>query len=87
MDTLRVFIRFLETIDGVNPDLSEKVLSPDLKDKENVRDVMLDRDRAEAILQYLSPFEYASRAHVVLALEWHSDAAPQGRAGAGSRRL
>nr|WP_255169691.1 site-specific integrase [Natrononativus amylolyticus] len=54
MDTLRVFVRFLETIDAVKPDLSEKVLSPDLKDKENVRDVMLDRDRAEAILEYLA---------------------------------
>jgi len=28
MDTLRVFIRFLETIDAVSPDLSDKVLSP-----------------------------------------------------------
>ncbi len=72
MDTLRVFIRFLETIDAVKPDLSQKVLSPDLNDKENVRDVMLERDRAEAILEYLATFEYASRAHVVLALEWHT---------------
>jgi len=28
MDTLRVFIRWLESIDGVEQDLSEKVLSP-----------------------------------------------------------
>ncbi|MFQ3294629.1 MAG: site-specific recombinase XerD, partial [Natrialbaceae archaeon] len=28
MDTLRVFIRWLESVDGVEQDLSEKVLSP-----------------------------------------------------------
>lgn len=72
MDTLRVFIRFLETIDAVRLDLNKKVLSPNLESKENVRDVMLDRDHAEAILDYLTKFEYASRAHVVLALEWHT---------------
>lgn len=72
MDTLRVFIRFLETIDAAQSGLSEKVLSPDLEAKENVRDVMLDRDHAEAILDYLSKFEYASRAHLVLTLQWHT---------------
>ncbi|WP_207588484.1 site-specific integrase [Halomontanus rarus] len=72
MDTLRVFIRFLETIDGVPSNLSEKVLSPDLESKENVRDVMLERDHAEAILNHLRKYEYASRPHIVLALQWHS---------------
>ncbi len=72
MDTLRVFIRFLETIDAVQPDLSEKVLSPDLESKENVRDEMLDSEPAETILGYLSKYEYASRSHVVLALQWHT---------------
>ncbi|AEH37537.1 tyrosine-type recombinase/integrase [Halopiger xanaduensis] len=72
MDTLRVFIRFLETIDAVRRDLSEKVMSPDLEGKENVRDVMLNREHAEAILDHLSKYEYASRAHIVLALQWHT---------------
>jgi len=30
MDTLRVFIRWLESIDGVEQDLSQKVLSPSI---------------------------------------------------------
>lgn len=72
MDTLRVFIRFLETIDGVQQDLSEKVQSPDLSSNENVREVMLSRARAEPVLDYLIKYEYASRAHVVLALEWYT---------------
>lgn len=33
---------------------------------------MLDSDLAESILEHLSKFEYASRAHVVLALQWHT---------------
>lgn len=72
MDTLRVFIRFLETIDAVDTNLSEKVLSPNLESKENVRDVMLESAQAESILEYLSKYEYASRAHVVVALQWHT---------------
>lgn len=72
MDTLRVFIRFLETIDGVRQDLSEKVQSPDLGSKENVRDVMLGREQAEAVLDYLTKYEYATRAHIVLSLEWNT---------------
>jgi len=72
MDTLRVFIRFLETIDAVSPDLSDKVLSPDLESNENVRDVMLDKSHADAVLDHLAKFEYASRPHIVLTLEWHT---------------
>lgn len=56
MDTLSVFIRFLETLDAVRNDLSEQVVSPDLDDGDNVRDVMLESDRAERILHYLSKF-------------------------------
>lgn len=36
MDTFRVFIRFVESIDGVREGLSERVLSPDLDADENV---------------------------------------------------
>ena len=72
MDTLRVFIRFLETVDAVKPDLSEKVLSPDLDADENVRDDRLTPEQAEAILTHLGKFEYASRAHMVLTLQWHT---------------
>jgi len=50
MDTLRVFIRWLETVDGVEQDLSEKVLSPNITPEQNSRDVMLDDDRATDVL-------------------------------------
>ncbi|ELZ88250.1 integrase domain-containing protein SAM domain-containing protein [Haloferax elongans ATCC BAA-1513] len=72
IDTLRVFIRWLESIDGVEQDLHTRVLSPVLGDSENVRTVMLDENRAKAILKHLYKFEYASRPHVVLTLLWHT---------------
>jgi len=72
MDTLRVFIRWLEAIDGVRQDLSTKIQSPSLDTDENVRDVMLEVDRADAIIGYLETYQYASLNHVVMAFLWHT---------------
>ncbi len=72
MDTLRVFIRFCESIDAVKNDLHTAVLSPTLSDGENQRDVMLDSEEARALLDYLGRFQYASRSHTLLALLWHT---------------
>jgi site-specific recombinase XerD len=72
IDTLRVFVRWLESIDGVERNLHTKVLSPDLSDGDNVRSEMVESEQAEKLLEYLSTYEYASRQHVVTALMWHS---------------
>lgn len=72
MDTLRVFIRWLESIDGVQQDLSTKVLSPSLDSKQNSRSVMLDEDRATKLLAYLEKYRYASIEHVSIKLLWHT---------------
>ncbi len=72
MDTLRVFVKWLESIDGVEQDLHTKVLSPTLSGDDNVRDDILNSTRAEQILEYLDKYEYASRPHVVLTLLWHT---------------
>lgn len=72
MDTLRVFIKWLESIDGVEQDLHTKVLSPTLTGDDNIRDEMLDSEQADRILSYLQKYEYASRAHVVVTLMWHT---------------
>lgn len=72
MDTMRVFIRFCETIDAVKPDLSTKVLSPTLSDGDNQRDVMLDAEDAEVLLGHLHRFQYASFGHVLMELLWHT---------------
>ncbi|ELY69959.1 tyrosine-type recombinase/integrase [Natrinema versiforme] len=72
MDTIRVFVRWLESIDGVEPDLHTKVRSPTLSGDDNVRDIMIEEDRAEDVLGYLRKYEYASRPHVALSLLWHT---------------
>jgi site-specific recombinase XerD len=72
MDTLRVFIRWCGTIDAVPTDLWSKVVSPSLSDGENSRDVMLDSEVADGILEYLSTYEYASERHVAFLLIWHA---------------
>ena len=72
MDTFRVFIRWLGTIDGVDPDLHHKVRSPDITPDQNSRSVMLESEDAEQMLAYLEKYEYATRRHVVLALLWHT---------------
>lgn len=70
MDTIRVFIRWLESIDGVKHDLSTKVLSPSLSPEEEVRDELIDSDKMVPLLAHLGKYEYASLTHVSLSLLW-----------------
>ena len=72
LQTLRKFLEFCATIDGVEPGLREQVLIPDLDASEESRDEMLTEARAEAILEYLEKFQYASRDHVVVAILWRT---------------
>lgn len=70
LDTVRVFLRWCESIDAVPADMADKLLSPTLDKGDNVRDVMLDSDRAETILTHLRKYEYASKNHIILMLFW-----------------
>lgn len=70
--TLRVFLEFLAAIDAVPEGMREKVVLPDVSPGEESRDEKLEEHRAERILGYLDNFEYASRAHVVFAILWHT---------------
>lgn len=72
MDTFRVFIRWLESMDGVEQDLHQMVRSPSITADENSRDVMLDSDRAARVLSYLKTYQYASVPHIALTLMWHT---------------
>lgn len=72
MDTLRVFIKWLESVDAVEQDLATKVRSPSLSDDDNVREDVLEADRAKKILDYLTKYEYASLPHVTLLLLYHT---------------
>ncbi|SEH11539.1 Site-specific recombinase XerD [Natronorubrum sediminis] len=65
---LRNWVQYLEDIDAVTPDLSNSISIPDLRDGDGVRDVDMDPERVERVLDYLATFEYASLDHVIWAL-------------------
>lgn len=70
LSTLRQFVRFCETIDAVQPGLHEKIMLPSTSAEEDSRDSLIEPDHAEAVLEYLDQFEYASRDHAIFALAW-----------------
>ncbi|QSG09527.1 site-specific integrase [Halapricum desulfuricans] len=57
LDALRAFVKWCESIDAVEQDLHNKVLSPSLNDGDRERDVLLDSDAATDILDHLARFE------------------------------
>ena len=72
LQTFRVFLEFCAAIDAVEPGMRERVHIPNIDPEDEARDVYLEAERAEAILEHLERFAYASRDHVVLALLWHT---------------
>ena len=72
LQTLRVFLEFCATIDAVEAGLREQVLMPEVDAEEEARDEKLEEPTAEAILEYLDRFHYASREHVIVAILWHT---------------
>lgn len=72
MSNLRVFLKWCGTIEAVDPDLYNKVLVPSVDSEEEQRDLKLEAERADEILQFLSKYHYASREHVLFALLWET---------------
>jgi integrase len=72
MSTLRVFLKWCGSIEAVGPDLYNKVLVPEVSGDEEQRDLMLESDRADEILDHLSKYQYASREHILFALLWET---------------
>lgn len=70
MRTFRLFIKFCESY-GCCPDgISKSIDVPSAPKSKRSRDEQLDPENAEAILQYLSNYEYASFRHVLFSLMW-----------------
>lgn len=59
MDSIRVWIRWLATIDAVPEGLDDKVVSPSLDPGEDVEDTIVTSEQAYTILTKLRIFEYA----------------------------
>lgn len=53
LSSLRVFVKFLESIDGVEQGLHDKMLIPSVEDEEAVSNSILQAERAEQVLDYL----------------------------------
>ena len=70
--TLRVFLKYCESNEFVEPGVAEKIIIPDVSDSDQVDETMLDHERAEEILEYLDQFAYATTKHVLLGLLWHT---------------
>jgi hypothetical protein len=71
---LRAFIRWFESIDAVEQDLHNKVLSPSLNDGDRERDILLGSETANDILDYLARLSSAPFPHTVLTLLWRCGA-------------
>lgn len=72
LSTLRVFIQWCERIDAVQEGLHDKILLPSLSKTEDRRDAMLDAEDAEALIEYLRQFEFATRTHALTEVLWHT---------------
>ena len=72
MSTMRVFLKWCASVEGVPSELYDKILIPRVPPEERQRDETLDAEDAEVILEYLHRYQYASIKHVVLALLWET---------------
>lgn len=72
LDTLRVYLKTAAKADAVHPKLPEQIDPPSLSDRKASRDVMLDADRAQRLIDYLRKYEYASAIHLTTELLWHT---------------
>jgi integrase len=73
VSTIRRFLDHLVDINAVREELPERIRLPNVKG-DGSSDDMLDQGRAQAILDYLREFQYASPEHVSLLLMWRTAA-------------
>lgn len=69
LDTLRVYLRFCAGIDALDETIPPKVKSPNRPNGQRSNEIT--SDRAEAILEYLDRYHYASVEHALVHLLWH----------------
>lgn len=71
---LRQFMKFCVTIDAVPSSIPDKVGNVVLDYDENINDDHIIREKAEAIIEYLEKYHYASKKHVLFLLPWKTAA-------------
>jgi len=65
MYLFRQFLRFLESIDAVTPQLHRKVDIPSLDPEDGSRDIEFESEELDRILSHLEQYQYATREHAV----------------------
>lgn len=78
MYLFRDFLTHLAHIEAVSSDLPDRVEVPELDKNDGVRDIDIDPDRVDRILDYLERYEYATRPHVVWLFHTHTGRRPGG---------
>ncbi|MEF8893345.1 tyrosine-type recombinase/integrase [Halodesulfurarchaeum sp.] len=72
MSTLRVFLKWLASVEAVPADLYEKVMIPRVNSEQERREETLEAENAQEILAHLSKFHYASVKHAIFTLLWET---------------
>ena len=74
MDTLRVFLKFLERVGAVEPDIHEAVPSVTMSVDDERNGRIVPADDAREILATLDKYHYASVRHIWFLLAWRTSA-------------
>ncbi|OYR39940.1 site-specific integrase [Halorubrum sp. Hd13] len=68
----RVFLKWLAQRDLCDWEIHTKMDIPDVPDRGDVNEEMIEADRAEAILDYLNTYHYATTYHALFYTMWHT---------------
>jgi integrase len=74
MRTFRLFLRFCENYGCCPEGVASSVDVPTAPKSKRSRDVLLEAEQAEKILEYLETYEYCTFKHALFALMWHAGA-------------
>ena len=72
VSTIRVFLEHLVGIDAVSENLHERIKLPKVRDGDGVDERLLEAERATAILDYMTKWEYATANHVAFIIFWRT---------------
>jgi len=72
LSTLRQFLRVAASVEAVPENLHEKILLPTVPKADQANEEMLETAQAQAALEYLAQYKYASRVHVELLILWRT---------------
>lgn len=68
--TIRGFIRECESYQCVPQGLNELIRVPKVSEEDKINDTILTREEAEAILDHLNKYNYASTRHTIMLILW-----------------